>query len=61
MSTHGRYSVIRKIAEGGMAEIFLARFEGTLGFNRLVALKRIRTGFYADPQFRLFRHRSPVS
>src|SRR5262245_44466252 len=52
MSMHGRYTIIRKIAEGGMAEIFLARFQGQHGFHKPVVLKRIRTAFYADPQFR---------
>ena len=49
---HGRYTVVRKLAEGGMAEIFLARQHGSEGFERLVVLKRIHTGFVADEQFR---------
>src|SRR5262249_55948147 len=47
-----RYDVIKKIGEGGMAEIFLANLEGPQGFQKLVALKRIRSGILADPQFR---------
>jgi serine/threonine protein kinase len=49
---HGRYTVVRKLAEGGMAEIFLARQHGSEGFERLVVLKRIHSGFVADEQFR---------
>jgi serine/threonine protein kinase len=52
MATEGRYKLLRKIADGGMAEIFLARLEGAQGFHKHVVLKRIRTAFYADPQFR---------
>jgi serine/threonine protein kinase len=49
---HGRYTVVRKLAEGGMAEIFLARQHGSEGFEKPVVLKRIHSGFYADEQFR---------
>jgi serine/threonine protein kinase len=37
----GRYEIIRKLAVGGMAEIYLARVRGTAGFEKLVVLKRI--------------------
>src|SRR4051812_3043911 len=47
-----KYAVVRKIADGGMAEIFLARLEGTRGFSKQVVLKRIRSALIADPQFR---------
>ena len=47
-----KYSIVRKIADGGMAEIFLARLEGTRGFQKQVVLKRIRSALIADPQFR---------
>jgi serine/threonine protein kinase len=49
---HGRYTVVRKLAEGGMAEIFLARQHGSEGFEKPVVLKRIHSAFYADEQFR---------
>jgi serine/threonine protein kinase len=49
---HGLYTVVRKLAEGGMAEIFLARQHGSEGFEKPVVLKRIHSGFYADEQFR---------
>jgi serine/threonine protein kinase len=37
----GRYEVIRRIATGGMAEIFLARERRMEGFERPVVLKRV--------------------
>ncbi|MBI5543449.1 MAG: serine/threonine protein kinase [Deltaproteobacteria bacterium] len=37
----GRYAVLRKIAVGGMAEVYLARQEGPEGFEKPVALKQI--------------------
>src|SRR4051794_1084205 len=52
MSTHGRYVMLRKIADGGMAEIFLAKQTGEGGFSRLVVVKRILPAFSNDPHFR---------
>ena len=49
---HGRYTVVRKLAEGGMAEIFLARQHGSEGFEKTVVLKRIHSAFNADEQLR---------
>jgi serine/threonine-protein kinase len=47
----GRYVVVRKLAEGGMAEIFLAAAQGPEGFEKEVVIKRIRPGFANDPSF----------
>ena len=52
MSLASRYTILRKIADGGTAEIFLAKQHGAQGFEKSVVLKRIFTTFYADPQFR---------
>jgi serine/threonine protein kinase len=52
MSAPSRYTILRKIADGGTAEIFLAKQHGAQGFEKTVVLKRIFTTFYADPQFR---------
>ncbi|MBC8132552.1 MAG: serine/threonine protein kinase, partial [Deltaproteobacteria bacterium] len=49
---HGRYTIVGKLADGGMAEIFLARQHGAEGFQKPVVLKRVLTAFSADPQFR---------
>jgi serine/threonine protein kinase len=37
----GRYTLLRSLGAGGMAELFLARADGIEGFAKLVALKRI--------------------
>ncbi|HJL40456.1 MAG TPA: protein kinase [Myxococcales bacterium LLY-WYZ-16_1] len=47
----GRYQVINRIASGGMAEVFLARAVGAMGFQRRVALKLIHANFTRDPEF----------
>ena len=38
----GRYQLLRSLAAGGMAEVFLARVEGVAGFSKLVALAEKR-------------------
>jgi serine/threonine protein kinase len=47
-----RYRKLRKIADGGMAEIFLATQHGAEGFERRVVLKQILAPLLADPKFR---------
>jgi len=37
----GKYQLLRRIATGGMAELYLARATGIHGFEKLVVLKRI--------------------
>ncbi len=37
----GKYEIVRRIATGGMAEIFLARVSGLPGFQKNVVVKRI--------------------
>ncbi len=37
----GKYQLLHKLATGGMAEVFLARAAGPMGFEKLVVLKRI--------------------
>jgi serine/threonine-protein kinase len=37
----GKYRIIRRLAEGGMGEIFIGRSEGRAGFEKIVVLKRI--------------------
>ena len=45
----GRYELIRRVAVGGMAEIFLARSAGLEGFEKLVVLKKILPQYAAVP------------
>lgn len=48
----GRYEVIAPLARGGMAEVWVARQRGELGFERQVALKTIRPEHAGDAAFR---------
>jgi serine/threonine-protein kinase len=47
----GKYTLVAKLATGGMAEIFLARLHGDGGFEKLVCIKRILPHLAKDPQF----------
>jgi serine/threonine protein kinase len=47
----GKYEILRKLAVGGMAEIYLARMTGTAGFEKLVVIKRILPTVANDPKF----------
>jgi serine/threonine-protein kinase len=47
----GRYELLRRIAIGGMAEIFLARETGLAGFERLVIIKRVLPSLAEDMDF----------
>jgi len=47
----GRYRLLRRLAFGGMAEIFLAVLHRDQGFEKRVVLKRILPQFSADPSF----------
>jgi serine/threonine-protein kinase len=47
----GRYTLVERIASGGMAEIFLAHCEGADGVERSVAVKRILPERARNPEF----------
>ena len=47
----GKYEIIRRIATGGMAEIYLARATGIEGFEKLMVLKRILPQYADDEDF----------
>ncbi len=47
----GKYTLVRKLAAGGMAEVFLARVEGPAGFEKMVVVKRILSHLAEDPSF----------
>ncbi|MBI3180319.1 MAG: serine/threonine protein kinase [Deltaproteobacteria bacterium] len=49
--TFGRYVLLRRLAFGGMAEIFLAALRGDEGFEKKVVVKRILPQFSSDPSF----------
>ena len=46
----GRYRILRHLATGGMAEVYLARTSGPHGFARHVVIKRIRPELAGDPR-----------
>jgi serine/threonine-protein kinase len=47
----GPYELLRRLATGGMAEVYLARRAGPHGFQKTVAVKRILPQFARDPDF----------
>ena len=47
----GKYTLVARLATGGMAEIFLARLHGAAGFEKLVCIKRILPHLARDKQF----------
>jgi hypothetical protein len=62
----GRYALIRRLAVGGMAEIYLARLpgvgEGLEGFEKLVVLKRILPQHALEPELlRMFLDEARLS
>lgn len=46
-----RYELLELIGAGGMAEVFRARMVGAVGFEKLVAIKRILPDFTSDHEF----------
>lgn len=58
----GRHTVVRKIASGGMATVYLCRYEGEEGFRKKVAVKVIREDLSSDRRFReLFAREARLS
>jgi len=51
MEQFGRYILLERIAEGGMAEVFRAAVVGSAGFNKIVAIKRILPHLAKDESF----------
>ena len=47
----GTYRLVRKLASGGMAEVFLAKVVGAEGFEKPVAVKRILPSLSQDKEF----------
>ncbi len=47
----GKYTVVRRLAVGGMAELYLVRAGGAAGFERTFALKRVRPLLASDSAF----------
>ena len=47
----GRYELLRRIAAGGMGEIFLAKMRGTAGFEKRVIIKTILPHLAEEEEF----------
>jgi serine/threonine-protein kinase len=47
----GKYQLVRKLATGGMAEVFLAKAAGPMGFEKTLVLKRILPHLAEEPSF----------
>jgi hypothetical protein len=47
----GRYELLRRVAKGGMGEIFLARMRGAAGFEKLVVIKTILGHLAEEEEF----------
>jgi serine/threonine-protein kinase len=47
----GKYQLLRKLATGGMAEVYLAKAAGPMGFEKTLVLKRILPHLAEDPAF----------
>lgn len=51
MSENQRYRVIKRLASGGMAEVFVAESAGIEGFRKQVAIKRVLPQLSAKAEF----------
>jgi eukaryotic-like serine/threonine-protein kinase len=51
VETFGRYLLEKKLAVGGMGEVFLAQQSGIAGFAKKLVVKRIKASLVDDPQF----------
>src|SRR4051812_9100056 len=47
----GKHEIIRQIAVGAMAELYLTRTVGSEGFEKLVCVKRILPQYLSNPSF----------
>ncbi|HRI69824.1 MAG TPA: serine/threonine-protein kinase, partial [Polyangium sp.] len=50
-STLGRYEILMRVAQGGMASVWAARLQGTRGFQKTVAIKTMLPDVSDDPDF----------
>ncbi len=47
----GKYRLMAKLGQGGMADVYLALARGALGVNKLVVIKQLRAGLASNPDF----------
>ncbi len=51
VETFGKYELVRPLAQGGMAELFIARQSGPAGFEKQVVIKRVLPHLAANKDF----------
>src|SRR5215471_9075773 len=51
MEQFGKYTLVRKIGTGGMAEVYLARTSVAQGLNKTLVIKKIHTAYARSRQF----------
>ena len=47
----GKYRILARIGQGGMARVLLTMSEGPHGFNKLLVVKELREELAHDPEF----------
>jgi serine/threonine protein kinase len=47
---YGRYEIVRRLASGGMGEVYLAKSVGAAGFQKHVVIKKILPHLVEHPQ-----------
>jgi len=58
----GRYRIVRRLASGGMGDLYLARTEGAAGFVRPVVIKQVRRDLERDPSaIRMFEREARIN
>ncbi len=51
MEQFGKYTLVKKIGTGGMAEVYLARTAVAQGLNKILVIKKIHTAYARSRQF----------
>jgi serine/threonine-protein kinase len=51
LTRFGRYEILERLGQGGMAEVFKGRVSGAAGFEKIVAVKRILPNLSDDEMF----------
>src|SRR5207245_5958432 len=60
--TFGKYQLVKKLATGGMAEVWFAQHEGFEGFKKDLVVKRILPHLAEDPEFvQMFRNEATLA
>ncbi|CAN5775894.1 hypothetical protein BH11MYX2_BH11MYX2_10580 [soil metagenome] len=62
MEQFGKYSLVRKVGTGGMAEVFLARTALAQGLNKTLVIKKIHSAYARSSQFAvMFRDEAKIA